>query len=166
MYGERMIIPKTMQPEVLERVHNGHLGINIWKSDDIVASERMLHLYWKVNSKERTNDPSTNSRKALARNWYWYLFRRKHFLVVCDYYSHYIEVVENENQATYCIITKLKSIFVRHGIPERVRTDNGPQFSPLSTSEFRRFAKVGDLNTPLLVHIFHKAMASPNLPSK
>lgn len=37
------------------------------------------------------------------------------------------------------VITHCKSIFARHGIPDIVRSDNGPQFEPLKTREFIEF---------------------------
>ena len=63
---------------------------------------------------------------------------RKHFLVVVDYFSRYPEVVQMNSTTTTCTITALKNIFTRHGIPEIVRSDNGPQYS---SHEFAAFAK-------------------------
>jgi transposase InsO family protein len=37
-------------------------------------------------------------------------------------------------------VNHCKSIFARHGVPEVVVSDNGPQFDPVKTSEFSRFA--------------------------
>ena len=39
----------------------------------------------------------------------------------------------------YLIIEKFKSIFSRHGIPDQVISDNGPQYASL---EFKEFIKV------------------------
>lgn len=61
----------------------------------------------------------------------------KCYLVVMDYYSRYIEIALLENQRPDIVILKSKSIFARHGIPETVVTDNGPQFR----SEFLCFAR-------------------------
>ena len=48
------------------------------------------------------------------------------YLLVTDYFSRYPEVIKLTSSA---IITALKSMFSRHGIPEIVRSDNGPQYS-------------------------------------
>jgi transposase InsO family protein len=39
------------------------------------------------------------------------------------------------------VITHCKSIFTRHGVPETVIRDNGPQFMRVNTSKFTAFAK-------------------------
>lgn len=39
------------------------------------------------------------------------------------------------------IIIRLKKIFARHGISEKIRSDNGTQFDPLRIAEFRAFKK-------------------------
>ena len=55
-----------------------------------------------------------------------------------DDYSNYFEFnVLNETTAA-AIITSLKSQFARHGIPEEVRSDNGPQFASTSFEKFAR----------------------------
>ncbi|XP_055903115.1 uncharacterized protein K02A2.6-like [Eupeodes corollae] len=65
----------------------------------------------------------------------------KTFLVISDYFSRFPAIVQLENQTSRCIIKHLKSIFARFGIPEIVRTDNGPQFATVQSSEFRQFAQ-------------------------
>ena len=63
-------------------------------------------------------------------------------MVVIDYYSRYTELALLEKITSSDIIRHLKSIFARHGIPEVLRSDNGPQYK---SEEFRRFAKYYDL---------------------
>ncbi|KAL9979611.1 hypothetical protein ACROYT_G017294 [Oculina patagonica] len=59
-------------------------------------------------------------------------------LVVSDYYSNFIEVARLSNLTSRAIITELKAIFARFGVPDTLVTDNGPQFS---SAEFTVFAK-------------------------
>jgi len=50
------------------------------------------------------------------------------YLIVVDYFSRYIEVAAMQKTTkSHEVIRTLKAIFARHGIPEEVRSDNGPQ---------------------------------------
>ena len=61
------------------------------------------------------------------------------FLIVVDYFSCYIEAAAvQETTKSHEVIRALKVIFARHGIPEEVRSDNGPQYV---LAEFTHFAK-------------------------
>jgi transposase InsO family protein len=62
---------------------------------------------------------------------------KNNYLLVVDYFSRYPEVVKVTSTTSASIIAVLKSIFARHGIPEIVRSDNGPQYS---SAEFMSFA--------------------------
>ena len=59
------------------------------------------------------------------------------YLIVSDYFSRYIEIAHLKNATSFCVIQSMKNIFSRHGIPEKVVTDNGRQFV---SSEFQNFA--------------------------
>lgn len=65
-------------------------------------------------------------------------FQSKAYILTVDYYSKYIDVLPLESSNTTSIVNALKSIFATHGIPTRLRSDNGPQFS---SSEFRKFCR-------------------------
>ena len=56
-----------------------------------------------------------------------------------DYYSRYPEVVSLTNTSSKKEIYKMKAIFARHGIPDEVRSDNGPQYA---SEIFAKFARV------------------------
>ena len=59
-------------------------------------------------------------------------------LVVCDYYSNFIEV-DHINKVTSRGVSKaLKAMFARYGVPDYLVTDNGPQFA---SAEFTVFSK-------------------------
>ena len=56
-----------------------------------------------------------------------------------DYYSRYFEVAQIHNTKATTVINQMKSMFPRHGIPMKVMSDQGPQYS---SSEFEDFAKM------------------------
>lgn len=49
------------------------------------------------------------------------------YLLIVDYYLRYFEVVKLPNTKSATVVTHMKSIFARHGIPFEVISDNGPQ---------------------------------------
>ena len=64
-------------------------------------------------------------------------FEGHHYLLTVDYFSKYIEVDELTSETTSAAtINILKSQFGRHGIPEKLRTDNGPQYSSREFDSF------------------------------
>eukprot|EP00118_Oscarella_pearsei_P024320 m.303816 g.303816 ORF g.303816 m.303816 type:complete len:164 (+) comp40841_c0_seq7:1-492(+) len=61
-----------------------------------------------------------------------------HYLITVDYYSNFFEVDKLNNTLAVTVIHKVKAHFARHGIPDTVISDNGPQFA---SGEFKAFAK-------------------------
>ena len=68
---------------------------------------------------------------------------QSHYIVVVDYFSRYPEVIKLSSTTSSSVIAALKSIFARHGIPETLRSDNGPQYS---SQEFAQFAETYGFN--------------------
>ena len=60
------------------------------------------------------------------------------YIVVTDYFSRYPEVIKLTSTTSSAVISVLKSLFSRHGIPQDVMSDNGPQYA---SQEFTTFAK-------------------------
>ena len=58
------------------------------------------------------------------------------YLLTVDYFSRYPEVARLTKTTSSFVISKLKDVFARHGIPEIVRSDNGMQFSAQEFAEF------------------------------
>ena len=69
-----------------------------------------------------------------------------------DYYSKYPEIALLSSTTSSAVVTHVRSIFGRHGIPQIVVSDNGPQFA---SDTFRKFAGEYD---------FHHVTSSPRYP--
>ena len=83
-------------------------------------------------------------------------FKKKHYLLFVDYFSHYLEVVQLKSITSLDITVSLKSTFFQHGIPGLVRSDNGPQYSFLDFSKFARV--LIDSLISLAVHNIHRVI--------
>ena len=66
-----------------------------------------------------------------------FFFDGRQYLITVDYYSSFFEVDKLDMTDSRTVIAKLKMHFSRHGIPEVVISDNGPQYS---SAEFAKFA--------------------------
>ena len=141
--GNRLIIPSSLRPEIIEKLHSGHQGLtkcqqqakdSVWwpgiKKDIEEKVSKCI-----VCSKHRLNHvepllpspfPNRPWEKVGTDIFEW---RNSSYLLVIDYYSRYIEVAKLSSMTSQNIVQHLKSIFARHGIPETVVSDNGPQYS-------------------------------------
>ncbi len=160
MRGCRIVIPKSMRAEMLEKLHTGHLGITKCRSR---ARETMWwpgissHIETMIKKCTVCIQKSSNRHEPLmttdfpTRPWQkiamdLFHYNKKWFLVVVDYYSRYPEIVSLERLTAELVIRSCKSIFARHGVPETVISDNGTQFGDPTRQDFlpgasREFAK-------------------------
>ena len=60
----------------------------------------------------------------------------EHLLVVVDYYSRWLEAILLKKTDAQHVIKSMEAIFRTHGLPEALRSDNGPPFGP---KEFEGF---------------------------
>ena len=67
-----------------------------------------------------------------------YSFQGNNFLITVDAFSGYWEVDKLPQTTSPAVIDETKQHFARYGIPDRVYTDNGPQFD---CAEYTRFSK-------------------------
>ena len=93
---------------------------------------------WKPIAYASRSMTNTEQRYAQIEKVGSDLFALKgaNYFIVVDYFSRYPEVVQLKSTTSQSIITSLKSIFSRHGIPEILVSDNGPQYSSHEFAEF------------------------------
>ena len=153
IYDDRIVIPKSKRLQMLNIIHDGHLGItkcrararrSVWWPGLSAAVEELVK-NCNICAKVRPTPvepllPSSFPTRAWERiGMDLFDFKGKNHLLVVDYYSRWPEVRKlTLNQTAETIILHLKEIFSTHGTAEIVISDNGPQFS---NEAFRRFAK-------------------------
>ena len=151
LMGERIIIPISMRQEMLEKLHESHLGM-----DKCRARARAV-MYWPAMSRdinelvakcstcmkyrrENTREPLI-SHEVPLRPWQKlgadiFDYGGKAYLIVVDYFSKYPEVCALQGKSASAVIKHFKSVFSRHGLPEVLVADN----MPFNSCEMRQFA--------------------------
>eukprot|EP00914_Ancora_sagittata_P006444 GHVO01013020.1.p1 GENE.GHVO01013020.1~~GHVO01013020.1.p1 ORF type:complete len:276 (-),score=20.11 GHVO01013020.1:451-1278(-) len=77
-----------------------------------------------------------------ARPWHtlgmdFFEWNGKRYLLVADYFSKFPIIRHMQTTTSTNTISKLKTIFGEYGVPQRIFTDQGPQFT---SAEFKQFA--------------------------
>ncbi len=150
--GSRLVIPTSMQAEILRKLHLGHLGIIKgrerarsavwWQGITSQLQDKIEHC--SIFSKQRPIPVEPLFPTVFpSRPWQTLgtdLFEcgGRSFLLGVDYYSRYPEVVSLTNTSSKKLIYKMKAIFARHGIPDEVRSDNGPQYASEIVAKFAK----------------------------
>ena len=156
--GERIVIPAALRPEMLSKIHSSHLGV-----EKCLQRARQL-LFWPnmaadieravtactVCSERRPSNPKEPMlpHDIPSRPWQkvatdLFTWENKDYLITTDYYSRFFELDEMTTTTTAAVVRKLKAHFARHGIPETLISDNGPQYA---SAEFALFAKEWDFD--------------------
>ena len=151
LYNNRIVVPLSLQNETLQKLHEGHQGIekcrmrtrsSVWWPGITEQVSRMIQ-QCPVCTKEAQPRREPLLPSPLPQ-YPWHtvgtdLFELKgnHYLAIVDYFSRYPEVIKLTTTTSTGVIKALQSVFSRHGIPEIIRSDNGPQYS---SHEFSQFA--------------------------
>jgi hypothetical protein len=145
------VVLPSLRGEMLKQLHETHQGINKSKRR---AREIM---YWpgmgkhiedmikdcppcSENQKKLSDEPMIRSQtpdlpwtKLAADIFHW---EGADYLVLIDYFSKYIEADKLANLTSQQLIEVFKAQISRHGIPEKLRADNGTQHT---SAEFEGF---------------------------
>ena len=164
--GNGIVIPTSIHQEILRKLHCGHQGItkcrerarqSVWWpgiSEDIKTMIQKC----RICSQHRTQHPEPLIPTSFPE-YPWqrvatdlFEWKKTSYLLLIDYYSRYIEISSLSSTMSKAVIQRMKGIFGRHGIPECLMSDNGPQFS---SHEFQQFSKE---------YKFEHITSSPNYP--
>ena len=152
---------------MLHYIHSSHLGIEkckrrardilFWPGmtsqiEDVVLQCQICSTHQRSNTKEPMLPHMIPERPWSQVGADLFQFNSQNYLILVDYYSNFIELNLLNTTTSQQVVTHLKSQFARHGIPDRLITGNGPQFS---SDTFKQFAKD---------YCFQHCTASPHYP--
>jgi hypothetical protein len=151
--GMKAVIPRNMHKEMLNKIHANHQG-----AENSIRMAREV-LFWPgmrgaiQNTCESCGEcavyqvqaPTEPMKSLPTPDLPWQLvsqdivkYNGSNYLVTVDHYSDFIEVDELIDTLAKTIVCKTKQQFSRHGIPQQLHTDNGPQFI---SNEFQTFSR-------------------------
>ena len=153
--GEQIIIPESLQNNIIQIAHEGHQGVvktKQWIKDTMwfpgINKRVQEHIECCLPCQAATDlqikEPIKSSElpgrpwSQLCTDLYGPLTTGEYLLVVQDMYSRYpvVEVIHSTKAGP--IIAALDRAFSAFGIPDTSGSDNGP---PYNSQEFKAFAK-------------------------
>ena len=193
IHGRRVVIPQSLQPQILDLLHLGHFGMERMKQLARTA------VYWPgidsaiemasrrcTSCAEHQNQPS----KPPVHPWMlpekpWSRLHLDHainfmgrdWLVITDAYSKYPCVHPTSSTSTRATLDLLEEDFAHFGYPHSLVTDNAPTFT---SGEFQSWCKERGIThltgapyhpatngaAERLVETFKQAMKKSTLPPK
>lgn len=151
--NDQIIIPFSLRKEMLKKIHEGHLGIEkckrrakevLWWPGMGADIEQMIQSC-DICLRHRDNQSREPLQPHAIPDLPWQVIAadifqidQRYYLLLVDYYSKFIEILPVKNVTTSTIVANIKNVFARFGIPEKLITDNGPQFT---SEEFAHFIK-------------------------
>ena len=150
MTGHRIIVPKALQPLILEALHAAHQGVSAMSAraaDSIfwpnisIDIQRIrdecthCHRVAKSHAMQPPSDitPPEYPFQKICSDYFSY--NNRDFVVIVDRYSNWPMVFPSEGGAEG-LIKRLREVFVTFGVPEELTSDGGPQFTAGKTQQF------------------------------
>ena len=141
MKGSRVVIPESMRPGTLTRLHDAHQGLTstlqrarrtvYWPKlqDDISEMvQKCDECQRHGNKKPRPPERQISATRPLELLGVDVVqFQRQRALVTVDYYSGFLTYDTLFSETTEAVTKSLNNIFRKFGLPEKIISDNGPE---------------------------------------
>ena len=152
MRGTRIVMPQSLWKQTIMLAHEGHQGMvrtkarlreKVWwpqmdkQVEDAIRSCHPCQLVGPrskpepVRSSSLPDGPWQEISVDLLE-----ISNGEHLLVAVDYYSRWLEAILLKKTDARHVIKSMEAIFRTHGLPETLRSDNGP---PFASKEFEGF---------------------------
>ena len=155
LQGHRIVVPSSLRQQILHGLHRAHQGLRRTRSlaqelyfwpgitNDITQTISTCRLC-QESRPSQTAEPLLQTealRPFHSLSADLFEVAGKDYLVVVDRYSGWPSVTRLNRTDTKVITNALKDWFNTWGIPERIRTDGGPQFR----NEFKAFCEENNI---------------------
>ena len=150
--GEKILVPKAMIPTVLDAIHAGHRGADASKRrarEAVYWPSMNTYIQRRIDKCAQCNEVRPRQQKEHllpnslpTRPWQYiafdlFEFDRQMHLITGDSCSGWFEIDHLLDIKATTVIKKLKMHISRYGIPDKIISDNGPQFA---NQHFQKFA--------------------------
>ena len=163
LYGERVVIPKSLQKRILRDFHMGHPGKNQMKS--LMRS----YVYWSNMDKDimeiidscrgcaqAAKAPPITFKPWLKTDQPWSRIHidfagplnDHYYLIIVDSYTKWPEVLRCKRPTTGTTIDFLHELFARFGVVDCIVSNNGTQFTSAEFKSFCSTFQVKHITTP------------------
>lgn len=151
--GQKIVIPSSLRLEMTKSVHDSHMGVekSLQRARDIMFWPRMTGditdfvlkcdiclQYRQSNANEPLHPHEVPDRPWQVVCTDVFTWDGNDYLLTVDAFSTYFEVDLLNSTSSISIIRKLKVIFSRHGVPEKLVCDNASYYA---SEMFTSFAK-------------------------
>ena len=152
LWGSRVVIPNSLTEMVLNELHQAHPGMSRMKAlarsyvwwpgmdNDIESAVKKCHVCQEHQRMPTLAPlhPWENASKPWTRLHIDYAgpFMSKMFLIIVDTYSKWLEVFPVSTASAEATISKLRSVFATHGLPEICVSDNASCFKSEEFGDF------------------------------
>ena len=141
---EKLVVPNAMRGEMLSRLHEGHMGIDkcraraheirYWPNMSADIEETVAQCATCATFRRQNNKQPMIPHEIPDRPWAKvgadiFSFKDHDYLVVVGYFTQFPEVEQLTCTTANGVISVLRQIFSRHGIPETMICDNMPFLS-------------------------------------
>ena len=164
MWGFRTIVPSKLRQYILNELHASHMGIV--KTKSLARS----YVWWPKIDSEIENlikkcipcqQLQASPPKAELIPWkpadsVWSRIHidfagpkfNQYFLIIIDSHTKWVEVFKTKTITSTFTIGKLRDLFSRYGIPDRIVSDNGTQLTSAEFNDFTTRNNIEHIFTP------------------
>ena len=169
VHNNKVIISLSLRPKMLSIIHEGHLGMEKCKSlarqslywpgltrdiEELIGKCSTCNSYRRKQQQESLIPHPVPHRPWQKLGADIFSLKNKDYLLIVDYYSKYPEISMLHDKTASSVITSMKSVFARHGVPDEIMADN----MPFASKDMTTFAK--DWNFNIIISSPHYAQSN------